>query len=111
LALKTEWRLKAKKDFEELAQAGRRETTPLLKIWWTPGQGLAAVRVSKKISKKAVIRNRLRRWLSEELRLGREHWQDKKMVVIVREPISREMKNRLLIECRQILSRWAGAKK
>jgi len=111
LALKKDWRLKKGKIFDTLAQKGRREVTPLLKIWWLEGNGLVAVRVSKKISKLAVTRNKIRRWMWEELRSSRGEWRDKEMVVIIREPIEVENKNQLVNEWRQIIKKWEALKK
>lgn len=110
MALIKEWRLKKKEDFEMLARSGRRETTPLLKIWWLTGEGLAAVRVSKKISKKAAIRNRIRRVMWERLREQRPVWADKKMVIIIREPVDRQKEKLLTEEWEQIANRWGGGK-
>lgn len=94
-----------------MAQKGRREVTPLLKIWWLTGLGLVAVRVSKKINKLAVGRNKIRRWMWEELRSSREKWMDKEMVVIIREPVGIENKNQLIEEWRQIVKKWESGKK
>ncbi len=68
-------RLKKKSDFERVLRGGRPFFTPILAIKVTKNN-LAATRfgivISKKVSKKAVERNKLRRRLREVLRLNLE---------------------------------------
>lgn len=89
MALKKEYRLKKKKEFEEVREKGR--------VWHGPKISLAmlekdeggtrvGVVVSKKVDKRAVERNRLRRLVAEVFRKNWEVWgrQNRWLVVIVR---------------------------
>ena len=59
-------------DFAALRSAARRITTPLLKLEYSPNAAACArlaMAVSRRVSKKAVVRNRIRRVIREQFRL------------------------------------------
>ncbi|MFA6518204.1 MAG: ribonuclease P protein component [Candidatus Shapirobacteria bacterium] len=89
MALKKAYRLKKKKEFEEVREKGR--------VWHGPKISLAVLEkdeggmrvgvvVSKKVDKRAVERNRLRRLVAEVFRKNWKVWgkQNRWLVVIVR---------------------------
>jgi ribonuclease P protein component len=72
--LKKEERISSKKEFAEVKEKGDLISTPLLSVVWmknAEGKKFAAI-ISKKISKKAVERNQIRRRLMEAVRLNKE---------------------------------------
>lgn len=69
--LKRRYRLKLRRDFKQIYQRGRSVNTANLSFRALPnrlGHNRLAVVVSTKISKKATIRNRIRRRIAGELR-------------------------------------------
>lgn len=72
--LKKEERISSKKEFAEVKEKGRLVATPLFSIIFIKKEAerkFAAI-VSKRISKKAVERNQIRRRLMEAVRLNKE---------------------------------------
>lgn len=70
------YRLRKSAEFQRLYSRGNRTSTDLFKIFWRPNQydhSFWAVVVSKKITKKAVERNTMRRRVYE---LVRKHHKD-----------------------------------
>lgn len=71
VALKRALRLRKNSDFQRVRQQGRSTTSRLLILAWTPNSE-AGIRVgfvvSKRISKRAVVRNHIKRLLSEAIR-------------------------------------------
>lgn len=71
MALKRAFRLRKSSEFQRVRQQGRSVTSRLLTLAWTPND-VAELRigfvVSKRISKRAVDRNHLKRLLSEAIR-------------------------------------------
>lgn len=71
MALKRAFRLRKSSEFQRVRQQGRNVTSRLLTLAWTPND-VAQLRigfvVSKRISKRAVDRNHLKRLLSEAIR-------------------------------------------
>ena len=71
MALKRALRLRKSSEFQRVRQQGRRVTSRLLTLAWIPND-VAQLRigfvVSKRISKHAVERNRVKRLLSEAVR-------------------------------------------
>lgn len=84
--LKKENRSLKRRDFEEIKRVGRYYTTPLLgmMVLKLAGEKRFGVVVSKKVSKKAVERNRLRRLVSEGVRKNLEEWPEAKVVFLIR---------------------------
>ena len=72
MALKRAVRLRKSGDFQQVRQQGRSITSRLLVLAWSPND-VARLRigfiVSKRISKRAVERNRLKRLLGEAVRI------------------------------------------
>lgn len=72
MALAKVFRLKKQKDFDKVKHQGRLVHTPLFAVsiltGVSDGPKFGFV-VSKKIDKKAVVRNKIRRWLSESIRI------------------------------------------
>ena len=71
MALKRELRLRKSREFQRVRQQGQSITSRLLILAWMPNE-LARLRigfvVSKRVSKQAVERNRIKRLLSEAIR-------------------------------------------
>ena len=71
MALNRALRLRKSREFQRVRQRGRRVTSHLLTLAWTPND-VAQLRIgfviSKRVSKRAVDRNRLKRLLSEAVR-------------------------------------------
>lgn len=71
MTLKRALRLRKDREFQQVRQRGRRITSRLLALAWMPND-VAQLRigfvVSKRVSKRAVDRNHLKRLLSEALR-------------------------------------------
>ena len=71
MALKRALRLRKSREFQQVRQQGRRITSRLLALAWMPND-VAQLRigfvVSKRISKRAVDRNHVKRLLGEALR-------------------------------------------
>ncbi len=71
MTLKRALRLRKSREFQQVRQRGRRITSRLLALAWMPND-VAQLRigfvVSKRISKRAVDRNHVKRLLSEALR-------------------------------------------
>jgi ribonuclease P protein component len=71
--LQKKYRLAKTKDIEAVAKKGQKLFTPILMLKFLPNKldySRVAVIVSKKVSNKAVIRNRIRRVLNEIIRLN-----------------------------------------
>ncbi|HEU5375373.1 MAG TPA: ribonuclease P protein component [Ktedonobacteraceae bacterium] len=71
MALKRALRLRKSSEFQRVRQQGRNITSPLLALAWMPndvGQLRIGFVVSKRISKRAVDRNYLKRLLAEAIR-------------------------------------------
>jgi len=69
--LPTKNRLRRQKDFQLVASKGKKFFSDFLMIkvlFKTEGEVLVGVVVPSKVSKKAVRRNQLRRWISEDIR-------------------------------------------
>lgn len=70
------YRLRKSAEFQRLYSRGNRTSTDIFKVFWRPNQydhSFVAVVVSKKITKKAVERNTMRRRVYE---LVRTHYKD-----------------------------------
>ncbi len=71
MALKRAFRLRKSSEFQRVRQQGRSVTSRLLTLAWSPNavaQQPIGLVVSKRISKRAVDRNHLKRLLSEAIR-------------------------------------------
>ncbi len=103
-------RLQRSRDIELLYRTGRRLTTPHLRLFWAsnliPNDRLTVV-ISKKISKKATQRNRLRRIIRECIRATHTNVHPTAtghdIVMVVR--ATPHQKENLLNECQSILVR------
>jgi len=103
MALPKELRLKKDKDFDKVKQQGQVCHFPLFTVSILKGQSGGpkfGFVVSKKIDKKAVVRNKIRRWLSEAIRvLLPQLRQDVYTVFFVRKKIKdsnfKEIKNEI----------------
>ena len=74
-------------DFAALRAAARRITTPLLKVEYRPNAGTRprlGMAVSRRVSKKAVVRNRIRRVIREQFRLNQPLLPNVDMLLIAR---------------------------
>lgn len=71
--LKKEYRITSRSDFKEVKEKGEIKGTPLFGLVWMEreGQKFGTI-ISKKISKKAVERNQIRRRLMEVVRKNME---------------------------------------
>ncbi|MEB3331373.1 MAG: ribonuclease P protein component [Synechococcaceae cyanobacterium] len=123
MALPARHRLRGLRVFERIYRRGRRFDTPLLQLrvliavpaLLPPDQighpaspWRCAVVVSSKVSKRAVVRNRLRRRLQAELLACRPHGPEPLWLLLSVRPGSAELcESQLLGECRQLL-RKAG---
>jgi ribonuclease P protein component len=71
VALKRAFRLRKNRDFQRVSKRGRRVSSPLLTLSWTPNteaQLRVGFVISKRVSRHAVDRNRLKRLLGEAIR-------------------------------------------
>ena len=79
-------RLQKRGDFELLRQKGKFEGGPLFGISWLKNDDEEVNRfgfiISKKISKRAVDRNKIKRWLSEAVKKNLEEVKDKGLKVV-----------------------------
>lgn len=69
--LKAENRLKKKSDFKKLAKGGRRYFSTFFIVYKKLNNDnlkRAGVVISNKVSKKAVVRNRIKRWIRNDIR-------------------------------------------
>lgn len=84
--LKKENRSLKRKDFEEIKRAGRYYTTPLLGmlVLSKTEQKRFGVVVSKKVSKKAVERNKLRRLVMKGVEENINNWPEAWVVFLIR---------------------------
>lgn len=71
--LKKEERISNKADYEEIKKEGQRKDSSLLVLLWQEKKGRRfGTIISKRISKKAVERNKIRRRLMEAVRKNKE---------------------------------------
>ncbi len=107
MALNKKNRLKKKKDFESVFKKGKAVKGNFLFVRYLKnnlGFPRFAFVVSSKVSKKAVVRNRIRRTLSEAVRVGLKNIQprdiiiiaDKKMIDVPREKIIQDTESVLI---------------
>jgi ribonuclease P protein component len=79
--------LRKKKEFEELLKSGKRVAGRFFATFFLENkEKRIGIIVSKKVAKKAVIRNKVRRRIREIYRLNREDMPQGEMVVIARRP-------------------------
>jgi len=92
-------RLRSPEDFRRVLTTGRRRGDHLLTIIAVPGEGQGArlgLAVSRKVSKSAVGRNRIKRVAREYFRQRREHLPAVDIVVMAR-PAAAQADNRQLV--------------
>lgn len=103
-------RIRARADFARVFEQARRTGDPLLSLHWLPGDvparlGLA---VSRKVDRRAVVRNRVKRALREGFRRIRGQLAGGEYVVVARPPAAQAEPARLRAAFERTLVR-AGA--
>ncbi|TWG90920.1 ribonuclease P protein component [Luteimonas sp. J16] len=103
-------RVRARADFDRTFRDGRRVALPMLALHWRHGAGQArlGLAVSRKVDRRAVVRNRIRRILREHFRLLRAQLPGGDYVFVARSPAATAAPADLREACRQLLRR-AGA--
>ncbi len=83
-------RLRKEREFKEVFRRGRKIDLGFAVFYLSPnnlGYPRFGIVVSKKVSKKAVIRNRLKRLFREYFRLHKDRFNSKDVVAVVKETI------------------------
>jgi ribonuclease P protein component len=76
-------------DFGAVLRSGKKTNDPLFTVTTVPNslqQARLGITVSRKVSKRAVIRNRIKRQVRESFRHNRQGLEGVSMVVIARQP-------------------------
>jgi ribonuclease P protein component len=77
-------RLKSKQDFEEIFKQGKRISAKLFRVYYlNKYPRKLGVIVSKKVSKSAVRRNKIKRWIREIYRTNKYRIPDDVRIVVV----------------------------
>jgi len=102
MSLSKQYRFSSRKEFKEVLKKGEKIHTPLFTLLVSNDEGVKMSRfgfiVSKKIDKKAVIRNKVRRRLSEAVRLLLPKLrQDVRVIFLVR-PVLKDKKTQEIVE-------------
>ena len=103
-------RVRARADFDRIFRDGRRVALPLLALHWRAGDGVArlGLAVSRKVDRRAVVRNRIRRVLRDHFRLLRPLLPPGDYVLVARPPAAEATPATLREACSALLRR-AGA--
>jgi len=103
-------RVRARADFDRIFRDGRRVALPVLALHWRRETGPArlGLAVSRKVDRRAVVRNRIRRVLREHFRLLRNQLPGGDYVLVARPPAASASAAALREACSQLLRR-AGA--
>ena len=77
-------RLKSKQDFEEIFKHGKRITAKLFRVYYfKKDTRKLGVIVSKKVSKSAVKRNRIKRWVREIYRVNKSQIPEDVRIIVI----------------------------
>jgi ribonuclease P protein component len=79
-------RVRARADYARVFEQARRTSDPLFSLHWLPGEAPArlGLAVSRKVSTRAVVRNRIKRNLREQFRVLRQQLAQGDYVVVAR---------------------------
>jgi ribonuclease P protein component len=100
-------------DFAALRTAARRITSPLFKVEYRANAGVGprlGMAVSRRVSKKAVVRNRIRRVIREQFRLGQSVLPDADLLFIARSACAERTNPQLRADLAVIFDRLAALK-
>jgi ribonuclease P protein component len=103
-------RVRARTEFDQVFQNGRRTASPLMTLHWqrTAPQPRLGLAVSRKVDKRAIARNRIKRVLRETFRALRGHLPDGAYVLVARPAAARQHNKALAADLVDVLRR-AGA--
>ena len=77
-------RLKSKQDFDEIFKQGKRITAKLFRVYFLKKDTRKlGVIVSKKVSKSAVKRNQIKRWVREIYRVNKSKIPDDVKIIVI----------------------------
>jgi len=94
-------RLKKKKDFQKVFQRGKGIKEKFLTLRWSINNlkiSRFGIVISQKVSKKAVLRNKLRRILKEKIKLNLPHLKEGIDVIIIVNPGAAKEKKEKIVE-------------
>jgi ribonuclease P protein component len=79
-------RVRARADYARVFEQARRTSDPLFSLHWLPGEAPArlGLAVSRKVSTRAVVRNRIKRSLREQFRVLRQQLAPGDYVIVAR---------------------------
>ena len=103
-------RVRARADYARVFDQARRTSDPLFSLHWLPGEAPArlGLAVSRKVSTRAVVRNRIKRNLREQFRMLRSQLAPGDYVVVARAAAAQAAPTQLRTTFVRILTR-AGA--